>query len=148
MTEWIKGAPYGVFDHQAAGGEVWLYANDAQEIVGFGALGETTWRWPTNKDRPRRLSIIPALGVDRRFHGQPAGPPGERFSSQILLDLVYEATRHTERDPVLGLFVHPQNTRAIRFYERAGFVPFFRTYTDPQSGVVYRSMVLKLPERV
>ena len=28
-----------------------------------------------------------------------------------------------------------------------GFVPFFRTYTDPQSGVVYLSMVLKLPER-
>ena len=145
MTDWIKGGPDGVLEHQAQGGEVWLYATDAREVVGFGALGVSNWRWPTNKDRPRRVSIITALGVDRRYHGQPPGPPEQRYASQILRDLIHEASQHREREPLLGLFVHPENGRAIRFYERAGFAPFFRTYTDPESGVTYQSMLLRLP---
>jgi ribosomal protein S18 acetylase RimI-like enzyme len=92
------------------------------------------------------VNIIPAVGVDKRFHGQPPGPPEQRYASLILRDLIYEATLHQERDPLLGLYVHPQNTRAIRFYQRLGFLPFFRAYTDPQTSVVYQSMVLVLPE--
>lgn len=146
MADWIR-ADDGALEHQARGGDVWLYATEAGEIVGFGALGVSHWRWPTNKDRPRRVSVIAALGVDMRFQGQPPGPPEQRYAAQILRNLIAEAADVPAGERLVGLFVHPENARAIRFYERVGFQHFFRTYTDPDTSVTYRSMILQLPER-
>jgi hypothetical protein len=40
--------------------------------------------------------------------------------------------------------VHPENQRAIRAYRRVGFADFSHTYTDKQTGTVYRTMIYEL----
>ena len=79
------------------------------------------------------------LGLDR-----PPSDDPDVAKAMILAHLILEAARLPLSAPVLGLFVHPENPRAIKFYERAGFQAFTRTYTDPVSGVVYRSMIRQL----
>jgi RimJ/RimL family protein N-acetyltransferase len=58
--------------------------------------------------------------------------------------LLTEAARLPLDVPLLGLFVHPENLRAIRAYERAGFRPFLQRYADRASGVTYQSMIRPL----
>jgi ribosomal protein S18 acetylase RimI-like enzyme len=69
------------------------------------------------------------LGIDHRFHGQPPDPQ-QRYSNQILSHLRFEAIQlfksHQESGrsilPLLSLYVHRENHRAIRLYEKFGFV--------------------------
>jgi ribosomal protein S18 acetylase RimI-like enzyme len=88
--------------------------------------------------------LIPAVAIQKQFWGKPDGPREGRYSSQILDHLITEAARLPIDVPVLGLFVHPQNQRAIKVYERAGFQQFTQTYTDKTTGIVYRSMIRPL----
>ena len=60
-------------------------------------------------------------GVQKEFKGQPPGPKEDRYSSQILGDLISEANEDKTTHPVLGLFVDKDNNRAIKFYKDAGF---------------------------
>lgn len=144
VAAWIKGTPPGVLEDMARGCEVWLYITEEDGLVGFGSLAPSRWKWPTLDDPRVPINIIPMLGVQRQFWGQPNDPGVKTFAARILDDLIYEARRHRERQPLLGLFVHSRNTRARRAYKRAGFEDFLLTYTDPDTGTVYRSMVLKL----
>jgi ribosomal protein S18 acetylase RimI-like enzyme len=84
------------------------------------------------------------VAIQKRFWGKPDGPKEGRYSSQILDHLVTEAASLPVTVSVLGLFVHPENQRAIKAYERAGFQHFALTYTDKATGIVYRSMVRPL----
>ncbi|MGH7223300.1 MAG: hypothetical protein ACRELF_08735, partial [Gemmataceae bacterium] len=52
--------------------------------------------------------------------------------------------RHANRQPFLGLYVHPQNDRAIRLYRREHFEDFSQKYWHAKAGVEYTSMILKL----
>jgi hypothetical protein len=86
VADWIRGGPGGVFEDMNRGCEVWLYFTDADGLIGFGSLGQTRWKWP-DADSPREpINIIPMLGVAAQFHGQPEGPPSQRFAAQILQD--------------------------------------------------------------
>ncbi|MGI8549915.1 MAG: hypothetical protein ACR2PL_03805, partial [Dehalococcoidia bacterium] len=86
-SDWIKGGPGGVVDDMQRGCEVWLYATEDGLLVGFGSLAPSRWQWPL-PDSPRiSINLIPMLGVQRQFWGQPDGPPEERFSAQILDNL-------------------------------------------------------------
>jgi GNAT superfamily N-acetyltransferase len=125
------------------GTQVWLYATEDDGLVGFGSLGATRWRWPLPTDSRVPINIIPAVGIDKRFWGEPSGEGERRFSDQILDHLIYEARQRQDRRPALGLFVHTGNHRAIRVYERAGFTRFSQTYTN-EDGENYISMVLEL----
>jgi GNAT superfamily N-acetyltransferase len=63
------------------------------------------------------------LAVDARFHGQPANDP-PRYSHQIIGHLIAEA-RDVAVDtgsPLLLLYVHEQNGRAMRLYKEFDFV--------------------------
>ncbi len=108
---------------------VWLYRNDQGVIVGFGSLGTTRRRWPPPDGGYTNLLIIPMLGIDYHFHGQPPDPQ-QRFSNQILSHLRYEAIQFIKSDqdsgrltlPLLLLYVHRENGRAIRLYEKFGFI--------------------------
>src|SRR5712691_4411166 len=62
----------------ARGTKVWLYANQADEVVGFGSLGLTRWKYPQADSAKLGLLIIPALAVRRVFWGKPPGPPEDR----------------------------------------------------------------------
>lgn len=126
-TEWMLGSD--VWDSiQRHGTRVWLYRNDRDVIIGFGSLGITRRRWPPPNGGFSNLLIIPMLGIDHRFHGQPP-KPHPRYSNQIISHLRYEAIQllhsHLKSGrttlPLLSLYVHRDNHRAIRLYENFGF---------------------------
>ncbi len=72
--------------------------------------------------------LIPMLGVDVRYQGQPAEADW-RYSRQIMGHLIAEGQRlacEWPGDPGvkpqwLVLMVHRDNVKAIRFYEQCGF---------------------------
>ncbi len=84
------------------------------------------------------------MAIQRAYWGQPDGPREGRYSSLILDHLIAEATDRSGASPLLGPFVHPGNQRAVKVYERAGFAPYWHTYTDKATAVVYRSMIYEL----
>ena len=125
-NEWILGSD--VWESKKRGTTVWLYRLGSGALVGFGSLGLTRRRWPPHGEYANVL-IIPMLGVDRRYHGQPVAKE-MRYCHQILNHLLYEASElyrseRTRKGSVLNLltlWVHEENLRAIRLYETFGFV--------------------------
>ena len=122
VAEWIKGeSKDNALTRMAGGTEVWLYRNAGREVVGYGSLGKTEWRWPPPKGPWEVVSIVPYFGVQTRFQGEPKDAPRDaRFAYQILRDLVAKAACQGTR--ILGLFVDEDNKRAINFYEHVGFM--------------------------
>jgi ribosomal protein S18 acetylase RimI-like enzyme len=126
VAEWIRGSD--VLDSMKRGTRVWLFENTGGEIVGFGSVGRTRWRWPLPDGSYTSILLVPMLGLDARFRGQP--PDAEwRFARQIMSHLM-SAAREMSRDAAtqsgkaidwLVLMVHRENHRAIRFYEKCGF---------------------------
>ena len=123
-TEWIVGRD--VWESiEKRKTKVWLYRNDSDVVVGFGSLGLTRRKWPPPDGGYTNLLIIPMLGVDHRFHGFPPDVR-YRYSNQIMSHLRFEAIQMSQQGsqttlPVLTLFVHRDNARAIRLYEKFGF---------------------------
>ena len=125
VTEWICGSD--VFDSMARGTRVWLFETGEGEIVGFGSVGPTRWKWPPPGGTPTNILLIPMLGIDARYQGQPPDPEW-RYSRQIMGHLIAEGQRIArewpgdgERPGWMVLMVRRDNARAIRFYERCGF---------------------------
>jgi ribosomal protein S18 acetylase RimI-like enzyme len=110
------------------GTKVWLFENAAEEIVGFGSLGLARWRWPIPEGEYANILLIPMLGLDSRFQGQPPDPEW-RFVRQIMSHLIVTAIEmargaKSASDKLrdwLVLTVHRENRRAIRLYEKCGF---------------------------
>src|SRR5688572_25422895 len=70
VSTWIKGTDPGnsvLSDIVNWGTRVWLYYNAAGVLVGFGSLGTNAWTIESKRVKVP-VSIIPVLGVDRRFH--------------------------------------------------------------------------------
>ena len=97
---------------------VWIYRDEDRRIIGFAALGTTFWS-PAPKAKRLPVVIIPHIAVDAEFWGVPLGDP---YADQILDDIRSTAAEYRETHPLLVLAVWPENHRAIRFYERNGFV--------------------------
>src|SRR5262245_57284908 len=144
INQWIKLDPAsgdGALYWLAKGTDVWLYTNERDEVVGYGSLCGSKWPDPAVVKRVPKLprvpiSLIPAVGVDRRFQSSPAGAePAERYAVKIMNHLIFEARQHAELQPFLGLYVHPRNEKAIRFYRRFGFVDFAQTHRHAHAGV-------------
>ncbi len=143
VSEWIKGSD--VLDSMARGTRVWLFETEENEVVGFGSLGISQWRWPPPDGLRTTIALIPMIGIDVRYHGKPVDPVW-RYSRQIISHLIAEARQlalewpddSTTRPQWLVLMVHQDNPRAIRFYEQAGF--------ELIAGVVRRNnhLVMKL----
>lgn len=127
-TEWIKsplpfpGALKSMQDH---GTSVWLYLlsvpalEEQPYLVGFGSLGTTRWVIDPPDGPKREAGFIPMLAVASAFQRKPARE--KRYSEIILEDLIDKARGRNYRE--LCLFVHKDNGRAIRLYERYSFRP-------------------------
>jgi ribosomal protein S18 acetylase RimI-like enzyme len=127
VTEWILGSD--VLDSmQKHGTRVWLFETATGDIVGFGSVGTSVWRWPPPGGARTTLVMIPMLGIDARFRGQPSDPLW-RYSRQIMEHLLAEAQQialgwpgdAASKPQWLVLMVHRDNARAIQFYEQCGF---------------------------
>jgi ribosomal protein S18 acetylase RimI-like enzyme len=148
VSAWLKGqagedSALTSIHHPEKPGRVWLYKLPDNTLVGFGALAKSEWRWKGKKDPKIALSIIIWIGLQKEFRGQPPGPKEDRYSTQILDDLIAEALESQETHPVLGLFVHRDNVRAIRLYQRAGFMENLEPTKD---GQYLRMAVVLNPE--
>jgi len=149
VTKYIKASVHdegALFDMGRGRAEVWVYANEALEIVGFGSLGTTAgWRWPDSKKKTT-VHHIPALGIDHRFRGKPTGPREDRYSQQIV-DALIEQARTRANDAVaraITLYVDPNNTAGIRLYCRSLFEFFDQVYPDKATGIRYQGMLRPL----
>lgn len=148
MTEYIKadlptkGALYDIQQERAT---VFLYGNEAGELVGFASYGTNLWPVAGHK---RKVHHLVACGIDKRLRRKPDGPREERYAAQIVDDIVAHA-RAIDPDkvfPALTLFVHPDNIGAKRLYEGAGIKLFPHTYPDKASGIVYEGMAVSLTD--
>jgi ribosomal protein S18 acetylase RimI-like enzyme len=157
INEWIQmepeegdGALYWLA--QGRGTQIWLYANDNNEVIGYGSLCPSRWPDPSVIEQAPKIkkipiSLIPAVGINRRFQGGPDGvEKGQKYSRKIMNHLVHEARKHLDRWPFLGLYVHPQNEKAIRLYLTIGFQSFSQKCHVVKAGLDYPSMILKLAE--
>ncbi len=149
VAEWIRGEqPRTVLDAIRSRSRptlVWLYST-ADAVVGYGSLCRSAWSSIPGGRRDMPIMLIPNLGIHVDFQGCPKdAAPDDRYSSQIIEHLIHEARRFPFGGclPLLGLFLHPDNTRARRCYERKGFRDFPQTSTD-EDGDVYQGMILKL----
>jgi ribosomal protein S18 acetylase RimI-like enzyme len=122
---WIKEqAVKSIAQH---GTEVFLYYNDQDELVAFGSIGKTRRRYPPPDGEYIHLSIIPSLAIQSQFQGQPNdGSP--KYSHQIMEDLIAQARQ--QGSDILTLDVHQENVRAIKVYEKFGFVALGDIYHD------------------
>jgi RimJ/RimL family protein N-acetyltransferase len=169
ITEWLRspaGENSALQDMKNHGTEIWLHWIEESEpaegssggtdrveagtekrkrLVGVSSLGQTQWRWPPPKGPKRLLNIIPCVGLQKAFQGEPKdAPAGERFASQILDHLIYEATTRTHREPRIVLMVDEENLRAIRFYEKAGFARLPQPHVS--RGVRYLRMAMDISQ--
>lgn len=113
----LHGALKSIRDH---GSSVWLFYS-ADVLVGFGSLGP--WRYKAADGNVETIGYIPQIAVDTSFQGQPAeAPRGSRFAYQIVSHVLATALDRGFRK--VALRVDSQNRRAVRFYERIGFVRF------------------------
>jgi GNAT superfamily N-acetyltransferase len=160
INDWIKadpstgdGARHSIIKYPDC--RVWLYLLESEEgrleVVGYSSLSSSKWPDPYNPKIDPKLprvpiSLIPAMGIQTSFQKGPEGAePEERYSTQIMGHLIHEAREMLrERQPFLGLYLHPENHKAMKFYRRVGFVDFAQTWKDKKTGVVYRSMILSL----
>jgi GNAT superfamily N-acetyltransferase len=155
INEWIRLDPTaedGALFYSAKGTNVWLYANEDAAIVGYGAICQSNWPDPAVIQQLPKLkrvpiSLIPAVGIDKRFQGGLEGAEAaDRYSTKIMNHLVFWASKHTERQNFLGLYVHPANEKAIKLYRRMQFRPFKQKYWHEKAGVDYVSMILRLTD--
>lgn len=121
--------------------QVWLYANQQDDLVGYGSLGASNWEWPNKNEKRVPINVIPNVAIQKAHWGKPDNDP-PKYSRQILDHLIYQARLHTDRHGLLGLFVDPRNKRAISAYKHAGFAEYFRRHME--DGIEYQSMLLKL----
>jgi GNAT superfamily N-acetyltransferase len=141
LADWMRADAVPALER---GTKVWLYVNQVGEVVGYGSLGVTRWKYPDAASRKTELVIVPAVALRPVFWGKPEGPREERYSWQIMGHLLDGALAWPGKLPAVGLFVHPDNKAAIKLYQHFGFLPFSHFYTDPGTGVTYRSFVRPL----
>ena len=142
VAEWIRGP---VLEDLGPLCQVWLYSTEQHGLVGFSSLGERAWRYPNSKKSDHApINTIPWIGIRKELQGMPREQPEARFFRQILAHIATEASRHTERLPLTGLFVRLRNP-AIGAYKRFGFEEFPPPYTDRETKIVYTRMIVEQP---
>jgi hypothetical protein len=130
--------------------QFWLYVDEHDAVVGDGFLCPSRWLDPGVVEAIPKLKrvpirLIPAVGIKRRYQGRQEGAErSQRYSTKIMNYLVFEANKHTDRQPFVGLHVHPRNDKAIDLCRRLHFEDIARPkYPHPKAGVENAAMILK-----
>ena len=150
VAEWIEsrsGDNSVLEDMKQFGTEVWLYRDEDGLLVGYSSLGQTKYTWPVGTKKKETVSVIPFIGVQRGFRGEPrdAVDRNDKYAYQILDDLLAYAAGIKTRFPLVALSVDDRNTRAIRFYRHRGFVDL--KIPKVVAGVSYMRMAIPLDRR-
>lgn len=105
----------------------------AMESSAFSSLGQSNWN-----DNPK-ISVIPNIAIDSHFQGRG-------YFREMMEHCVNEAIEAQKegRAPLLGLYVHPANRKAIEIYTRFGFEMFAQTYFDQASNTTYLAMIRRV----
>src|SRR5436190_988917 len=80
VAEWIKsrtGDNSVLEDIRRFGTEVWLYRTPDGALVGLGSLGSIRYSWPPKSKKKETVSLIPMLGIQDQFKGEPRNVPRE-----------------------------------------------------------------------
>jgi hypothetical protein len=155
IAEWIKNSgPDCVLDELKNDPDlrVWIYTIGEEAIVGYGSLATKVWRFPTGSGKRRKtlevpVILIPNVGMRREYHGQPENVLSkfDRYSSQIMDDLISKAADNQNGIRWLGLYVHPENEGAIKLYNRHDFFSVRNVWYDhPDFSIRYPAMLLDL----
>jgi ribosomal protein S18 acetylase RimI-like enzyme len=148
VSNWIKSDEGVLVDMARFKTKVWLYHNAEGQLVGYGSLGISKWEWPDMASPRTKVHHIPYFGVDKAFHGLPAGPPEGRYGAVIIRDLIEEArARHApDITPIITLFVDERNHPAIKFYRRNEFRDYSekRLESDVTPGIFNLGMIFLL----
>ena len=150
LSQWITNTvkdDKGVIDCLREGTKVWLYLTGDGDIVGYGSLGITTWKYPNPYGSDgATFAVIPAFAVSSAFHGQPPGDWSQRYSTEILIDLIEAAKSdylaNAFPNPAVGLFVDTRNARAMKLYSRMGFMDYGKPLK--RTGYFHQRMLLTL----
>lgn len=96
------------------------------EVVGYAATDMRRLSWPSAAQPRARFLVIYVVGVHRRFQGRvnPRSPHEESYAANLFRALESGEDFARSRPDCVGLFlkVKSSNGRAIRFYEKLGFV--------------------------
>lgn len=113
MADWITGPRCLV--SMARGTEIWLFRNDAGNLIGFGSVGRTKWSWPEPGCPSEDVAIIPAFALQSPYQGMPSDADKEnKYACRIMRFLIERA--RTMNVPRVVLYVHPSNKAAISLY--------------------------------
>jgi hypothetical protein len=144
VSDWIKDASIegAAYAHEHERCSVWLYfADDA--LVGVGSVGLSDNPWTLADGRKIRVPIIPYMGVQQRFWGQPPGTVKvNRYSRRILIDLVKQGADLPGEPDTLVLAVEERNIRGQAFYQDMHFRPLSDKLRS--GGKVYLKMYTTL----
>lgn len=151
LAQWITNTAVQdertIVDLLRDGTKVWLYYAGQGNLVGYGSLGVTRWKYPEPfGPTTATIGVIPAVAVSSAYQGQPLGDWRQRYSTEILMDLITTATQNYSAgvfpDPALGLFVDTRNVRAKTVYTRLGFTDYGKPLK--QEGYYLQRMRVKL----
>jgi GNAT superfamily N-acetyltransferase len=152
VSDWLK-RPLGLdgaissIRNRDRPGRVWLYWLANGQLVGYAAMGYSQWRWTKKKDPFLPVTVITWCAIQKEFWGKPDGPKEERYSHAIMDNLITEAMDDAATHPILGLNVHPENIRAIKFYKDYEFTEL-EPRRDKDTGILYNRMALPLNPEV
>jgi len=113
LGDWLRSDAVAAMQR---GTKVWLYVNQAGEIVGYGSLGVTRWKYPDGTARKTDVLIVPAVAL-RDTSKDLVQPSISHITSSLRLT-VGAAPALTATRPGLGLHVRwESNSVAIEALE-------------------------------
>jgi ribosomal protein S18 acetylase RimI-like enzyme len=118
---------------------VFIYFDEHDEPVGFGALGPMSYRFPTAQSPLMNHLQLVYAGVDLYQRGKG-------YFNEIIIDLLDEAEARSPATFVT-LFVDEKNKTALDIYRKPkfGFKRIeYLDETDPETGVRYLAMYAML----
>lgn len=156
INDWIKD-PAAIAQDKASGAAEGIYVyeiteNDQTRIIAYGVLAREPWSLATGPAtvEETQVSMIAMLGLHRDFQGKKVGEAGsDNYSTVIFQDILARAAKRCGPKRAIGLYVHPDNKKAIIFYKRNGFHELtYIQWPSPRFRKTYSGMVLYLPEDV